>query len=75
MRSGMTKAGSRYHAHRVPVAAVSHPVRWYFSLQLSLRDIEEPLFESAVVVVPYLQVGRRQVWHHYVPSLRPRDEP
>jgi putative transposase len=41
---------SLYHGHRFPAAVVSCAVRWYFRFQLSLRDIEELLFERGVVV-------------------------
>lgn len=34
-----------YHGHRFPGAVISCAVRWYFLFQLSLRDIEELLFE------------------------------
>src|SRR5579864_6246907 len=44
----MTK--SLYHGHRFPAAVISCAVRWYFRFQLSLRDIEELLFERGVVV-------------------------
>ena len=39
-----------YHGHRFPAAAISQAVRWYFRFQLSLRDIEELLFERGVIV-------------------------
>ena len=39
-----------YHRHRFPDAVISRAVRWYFRFQLSLRDIEELLFERGVVV-------------------------
>jgi transposase-like protein len=32
---------SLYHGRRFPAAVISFAVRWYFRLQLSLRDIEE----------------------------------
>ena len=38
-----------YHRHRFPDAVISRAVRWYFRFQLSLRDIEELLFERGVV--------------------------
>jgi putative transposase len=41
---------SPYHGHRFPAAVISQAVRWYFRFQLSLRDIEELLFERGVVV-------------------------
>ncbi|KAG8148724.1 IS6 family transposase [Burkholderia catarinensis] len=46
----MTKTKSLYHGHRFPAAVISCAVRWYFRFQLSLRDIEELLFERGVVV-------------------------
>jgi putative transposase len=46
----MTKTKSLYHGHRFPASIISHAVRWYFRLQLSLRDIEELLFERGVTV-------------------------
>ncbi|RJG01989.1 IS6 family transposase [Noviherbaspirillum sedimenti] len=39
-----------YHRHRFPGAVISCAVRWYFRFQLSLRDIEELLFERGVIV-------------------------
>ena len=45
----MAKKKSLYRGHRFP-AVVSQAVRWYFRFQLSLRDIEELLFERGVVV-------------------------
>ncbi len=44
------KPKSLYHGHRFPAAIISQPVRWYFRFQLSLRDIEELLFERGVSV-------------------------
>mgnify|MGYP001080539247 CR=1 FL=1 len=41
---------SLYHGHRFPAAVIGCAVRWYFRFQLSLRDIEELLFERGVVV-------------------------
>ncbi|WP_029047019.1 IS6 family transposase [Cupriavidus sp. amp6] len=41
---------SLYHGHRFPAAIIRHAVRWYFRFNLSLRDIEELLFERGVVV-------------------------
>lgn len=41
---------SLYHRHRFPGAVISCAVRWYFRFQLSLREIEELLFERAVIV-------------------------
>jgi putative transposase len=34
----------------LPAAVISCAVRWYFPFQLSLRDIEELLFERGVIV-------------------------
>jgi putative transposase len=39
-----------YHRHRFPGAVIGCAVRWYFRFQLSLRDIEELLFERGVTV-------------------------
>jgi len=41
----MEKLKSVYHGHRFPPAVTGYAVRWYFRFQLSLRDIEELLFE------------------------------
>jgi putative transposase len=46
----MQKKKSLYHGHRFPAVVISQAVRWYFRFQLSLRDIEELLFERGVVV-------------------------
>jgi putative transposase len=46
----MKKPKSHYHGHRFLASVISHAVRWYFRFQLSLRDIEELLFERGVVV-------------------------
>jgi len=46
----MKNARSFYHGHRFPAAVISCAVRWYFRFQLSLRDIEELLFERGVIV-------------------------
>ncbi|SIT49631.1 transposase (fragment) [Paraburkholderia ribeironis] len=46
----MKQMKSLYHGHRFPAAVISHAVRWYFRCHLSLRDIEELLFERGVVV-------------------------
>ena len=46
----MQKKRSLYHGHRFPAVVISQAVRWYFRFQLSLRDIEELLFERGVVV-------------------------
>ncbi|WP_157379573.1 IS6 family transposase, partial [Burkholderia ubonensis] len=44
------KPKALYHGHRFPAAVISQAVRWYFRFQLSLRDIEELLFERGVIV-------------------------
>jgi putative transposase len=46
----MKNAKSLYHGHRIPATVISCAVRWYFRFQLSLRDIEELLFERGVIV-------------------------
>src|SRR5574337_587953 len=46
----MQKKKTLYHDHRFPAVVISQAVRWYFRFQLSLRDIEELLFERGVVV-------------------------
>jgi putative transposase len=46
----MKKSKSLYHGHRFPTEVISCAVRWYFRFQLSLRDIEELLFERGVTV-------------------------
>ncbi|MFL9911764.1 IS6 family transposase [Paraburkholderia sp. RL17-337-BIB-A] len=46
----MKKAKSLYLGHRLPAAVIGQAVRWYFRFQLSLRDIEELLFERGVTV-------------------------
>jgi putative transposase len=46
----MEKAKLLYRGHRFPASIISHAVRWYFRFQLSLRDIEELLFERGVIV-------------------------
>jgi putative transposase len=46
----MKKTKSLYHGHRFPGAVISHAVRGYFRFHLSLRDIEELLFERGVAV-------------------------
>lgn len=46
----MTKTKSLYHGHRFPAVVISQAVRWYFRFNLSLRDIEELLFERGVTV-------------------------
>ncbi|WP_422662194.1 IS6 family transposase [Paraburkholderia sp.] len=45
-----TKTESPYHGHQSPATVISHAVRWYFRFQLSLRDIEELMFERGVTV-------------------------
>jgi hypothetical protein len=45
----MKNAKSLYHGHRFPAAVISCAVRWYFRFQLSLRDIEDLLFERGVI--------------------------
>ncbi|MXN76921.1 IS6 family transposase [Burkholderia sp. 4701] len=46
----MRQSRSLYHRHRYPAAVIASAVRWYFRFQLSLRDIEELLFERGIVV-------------------------
>jgi putative transposase len=46
----MKNSRSLYHGHRFPAAVISCAVRWYFRFHLSLRDIEELLFERGIVV-------------------------
>jgi hypothetical protein len=46
----MKNAKSLGHGHRFPAAVISCAARWYFQFQLSLRDIEELLFERGVIV-------------------------
>jgi putative transposase len=46
----MNNSRSLYHGHRFPAVVISCAVRWYFRFQLSLRDIEELLFERGIVV-------------------------
>src|SRR6202045_974971 len=46
----MKKSKSLYHGHRFPAGVISCAVRWHFRFQLSLRDIEELLFEGGVIV-------------------------
>ncbi len=45
----MKKSKLLYHGHCFPPTVISCAVRWYFRFQLSLRDIEELLFERGVV--------------------------
>ncbi|MBB4519881.1 transposase-like protein [Paraburkholderia fungorum] len=44
------KEKTLYHGHRFPAAVISQAVRWCFRFELSLRDIEELLFECGVTV-------------------------
>ena len=46
----MKKSKSLYRGHRFPARVISCAVRWYYRYQLSLRDIEELLFERGVIV-------------------------
>jgi putative transposase len=46
----MKKSTSLYRGHRFPAGVISCAVRWYYRYQLSLRDIEELLFERGVIV-------------------------
>jgi putative transposase len=46
----MQKSKSLYHGHRFPPVVIGHAVRWYFRFNLSLRGIEELLFERGVIV-------------------------
>src|SRR6202051_763515 len=46
----MKKSKSLYHAHLVPAGVIRCAVGWHFRCQLSLRDIEELLFERGVIV-------------------------
>ncbi|MGF6298125.1 transposase-like protein [Paraburkholderia sp. WC7.3d] len=46
----MMKSKSLYQRHRFPAAVITCAVRWHFRFQLSLRDIQELLFERGVVV-------------------------
>src|SRR6266702_5567075 len=57
---------SLYHRRRFPGAVISCAVRWYFRFQLSLRDIEELLFERGVIEPPRI-LWRLQLlreWSH-----------
>jgi putative transposase len=70
----MKKAKSLYHGHRFPAAVIRRAVRWYFRFQLSLRDIEELLFERGVIV-SYESIRRRcdkfgASFAHHVKSAR-----
>jgi putative transposase len=57
---------SLYPGHRFPALIISCTVRWYLRFQLSLRDIEELLFERGVIVsyapkeVPWDETIRRR---------------
>jgi len=42
---GMKKSKSLYQGYRFPAEVISCAVRWFFRFQLSLRDVEELLFE------------------------------
>ena len=46
----MMKSRSLYHGHRFPAEVIGCAVRLYFRFQLSLRDIEELLFERGITV-------------------------
>ncbi|MGF6878034.1 transposase-like protein [Paraburkholderia sp. MM5477-R1] len=46
----MKKTRSLYQGHRFPAVVISCAVRWYFRFSLSLRDIEQLLFERGIVV-------------------------
>src|SRR5471030_1007803 len=46
----MKKSKSLYRGHRFQAAVISGAVCWYFHFHLSLRDVEELLFERGVVV-------------------------
>jgi putative transposase len=46
----MKKSKSLDHGHRFPAAVICCAVRWYFHFQLSLRDVDESLFDRSVVV-------------------------
>ena len=46
----MRPSRSLHHRHRYPATVIACAVRWYFRFQLSLRDVEELLFERGVVV-------------------------
>jgi putative transposase len=45
----MMKSKSLYHGRRFPAAVISCAVRWHLRFQLSLREIQELLFERGVV--------------------------
>ncbi|SAL01095.1 IS element transposase [Caballeronia arationis] len=44
----MKNTKSLYHLRRFRASVINCAVRWYFRFQLSLRDIEELLFEHGV---------------------------
>lgn len=46
----MKKSKSLYHGHRFPAIVISCTVQRYFRFQLSVRDIEDPIFERRVIV-------------------------
>ena len=46
----MKKTKSLYHGHRFPAVVIGCAVRWFFRFNLSLRDIEELLFEPGLAV-------------------------
>lgn len=46
----MTNGKSLYRGHRFPAAIINCAARWYFRFQLSLREVQELLFERGVVV-------------------------
>jgi putative transposase len=46
----MKKTKSLCHGYRFPAGVIICAVRWYFRFQLSLRDIEERLFERGGIV-------------------------
>ena len=53
----MMKTKSLYHGRRFQAVVIGFAVRWNFRSQLSLRDIDELLFERGVIV-SYETVGR-----------------
>jgi transposase-like protein len=58
----MQNTKSLYRGHCFPAIVISCAVRWYYRFQLSLRDIEELLFEHGVVVIRNDSTLVRQVW-------------
>jgi putative transposase len=58
-----------YHGHRVPAAVINQAFRWYIRFPLSLRDIEELLFERGLIVC-YETVRRRCDIAHRVKATR-----